>query len=141
MKFFSRCTCISILLFASMLLVLMPVIKFIIEPESNVTPMLDGFNKVDLFNNRLNQLQSNLLSLSTLIGEDVSLKYVGNEDLFVYFQAVLAPRRIGPDIDSNYLLIHSMPGESMKIIADDHNASLVALFTNDLGLFLASDHK
>lgn len=103
--------------------------------------MLAEFNKVDAFNSRLNHFESILLPVSKHLDIDVSLKYVGNEDYFVYFQAALAPRRISPDLDSDYFLILAAPGESLKFIADNYNARLLALLANDLGLFQTIGQK
>lgn len=132
---------IPLLIFISAVLIVFPVFQLLVQPEKNVTPMLAEFNKADVFNSRLNHFESILLPISKLLDKNVSLKYVGNEDYFVYFQAALAPRRISPDLDSDYLLILAAQGVSLRQVADDHNARLLALLATDLGLFQSVGQK
>lgn len=114
-------------------LILSPIIKTLIDPQKPTTQMLSNFRNTDSFNQRLNQLQHLLSPVEQYLTEDATLLFIGNEDLFPYMQAVLAPRRISSHIDSNFLLIHAAEGEFLRNKAE--GASLVVLLSRDLGLF------
>jgi len=95
---------VVVLLACSSGLIAMKAMEVINDPSSDPVFETDSFERPDIFNLRLDYLAAVLSPIDTIVPNDLALQYVGQEDYFQYFQAVLAPRRVSPEIESPYVL-------------------------------------
>ena len=123
----------ALVTFATILIVLSNV-EMLRNPSKSPIPELASFARPDTLNEQLNYLQSVLGSLAKNLPQDVSLQYMGNESVFPYFQAVLAPRRIGPELDSPYILVYAGLGESLQEYARKQHARLLLRPAFNIGI-------
>jgi len=113
------------------------------DPSIAGFPGLRSFNKPHIQNIKLEQLREYLSPLDKYLPAKTPLRYLGNKDendLFSYIQAVLAPRRIGPDIGSNYIYVYSDSEEWIENRSELKKARLYYRLFN-LGDIYVKDHK
>lgn len=82
-------------------------IQLLDEPAQFAVLRQPSFDMPETFNDRLNQLQVILAPVEKML-PNVPLRYLSETEAhneFDFVQAVLAPRRIGPDLDSPYILV------------------------------------
>lgn len=125
---------IGVLIASAASMVLLPSIQFLREPHKSTSAMLSTFDKTDGFNKQLNYLQMITAPIIQYVPPEVALQYVGEEELFVLFQAVLAPRRIGTDLSSPYTLLYAGAGETLERQAVQQNAHLLLQLSSNTGL-------
>lgn len=93
-----------------------------------------SFNQPNAFNFQLNYLNSILLPLDEHLHAGAALRYASEVNLFEYFQAVLAPRRIAPNQSSPYILVYADAGETLSGKAEQLNARLLLRLASNIGL-------
>lgn len=97
-----------------------------------------SFEEPDIYNFRLNQLQMNLSTIDEYLPPRVPLRYIAlsNEfDELQRTQAILAPRRVGPDVKSLYVLVCASPEELSKILPSLGNVRLIVRLLDDVAIF------
>jgi hypothetical protein len=109
-------------------------IGFLKDPSRIYRLDKTSFAKPETLNIQLNWLQGMLAPIDKYIPPDADLRYVGKEEAFAYFQAVLAPRRISPDSDSPFILVYADPSERLALQPELQNARLLARLAGQVEL-------
>lgn len=125
---------LSALITVATILIVLSDVEMLRNPSKIPFPELASFERPDTLNEQLNYLQSVLGSLAKNLPPEVSLQYMGNEDVFPYFEAVLAPRRIGLELDSPYILVYAGLGESLQEYARQQHARLLLRPAFNIGI-------
>lgn len=133
-RYFSKSILVSALVTFATVLIVGANIEMLRNPSKIPFPELASFERPDNLNVQLNYLQSVLGPLAKKLPPDVSLQYIGNEAVFPYFQAVLAPHRIGPELESPYILVYAGLGESLQEYARKQHARLLLRPTFNIGI-------
>lgn len=97
------------------------------DPAISAVLRQDSLAEPDAFNKHLNKAKSQLATLDSHVAPDVAFKYVGPEESFVYYQAVMAPHRLGADIHSSYIFFCSDSRDWLNTQPALQNSTLVAL--------------
>jgi hypothetical protein len=91
-----------------------------------------SFEKPDSFNVQLDLAQKILAPINRDLPSQAPLRYLSQPEddnyRLDYMQAVLAPRRIGPDVDSQYLFVYAETKEWLASRPELRNARLLGRF-------------
>ena len=113
-------------------------IKTIRFPFGTTIIRQPSFEEPDIYNNRLNQLQINLSTIDEYLAPEVPLRYVGlsNEyDELQRAQAILAPRRVGPDVESPFIFVCASYEEFQQLLPTLGDVQLVVRLFDDVAIF------
>ena len=125
---------VSALTISAAVLIMLSCFGLLKDPSRDPSLHTASFAKPDVFNTRLDSLQAILAPVDEYLPAGAALNYVGREDLFEYFQSVLAPRRIAPALDSPYILIFVDDGEVLERHAVQQHAQMVLKLSDSMGL-------
>jgi hypothetical protein len=106
---------ISALAVGAALLICFLSVGFLKDPSGIYRLEKSSFTKPETLNIQLNWLQGILAPIDKYLPPDAGLRYVGQEEAFAYFQAVMAPRRISPKLDSPFILVYADPVERLVL--------------------------
>jgi hypothetical protein len=134
-KRFNLKSCIiSALVAGAAALIVFSSIGYLKDPSGIYRLEKTSFAKPETLNIQLNWLQGILAPMDKYLPADAGLRYVGQEEAFDYFQAVLAPRCISPDLNSLYILVYAGPAERGALERDLQNTRLLARLSGQIEL-------
>lgn len=97
------------------------------DPSISRVMRQDSFSEPDDLNMQLNKAKGQLAMLDSHVAPDVAFRFVGPEESFDYYQAVMAPHRLGVEIDSSYIFFCSESREWLSTQPALQDSTLVAL--------------
>jgi hypothetical protein len=130
---------ISALAIGAALLISFSSVGFLKDPSGIYRLEKSSFVKPETLNIQLTWLQGILAPIDKYLPPDAGLRYVGQEEAFAYFQAVLAPRRIAPDLESPFILVYADPSERQVLQRDLQNTRLLARLSGQIEILQQHD--
>ena len=130
---------VSVLTTGAAALIAFAGIGFLGDPSGIYRLEKSSLVKPETLNIQLNWLQGVLAPVDRILPPDAPLRYVGQEEAFTYFLAVLAPRRIAPDLDSPFILALCRPDERQAFAADLRNTQLLVRLSDQIEILQQGD--
>jgi len=114
------------------------------DPSHSTVFRQPSFDKPDPFNARLDRFQAIRAAIDQQLPTEVPLRYLSQRDgadQFDFLKAVLAPRRIGQDVDSLYLFVYAETPDWLASEPELKNARPVISLFGLTGIYLKNPSK